>query len=87
MARAVSLSLALVAALIVPALAIQPRTLTDVKGRTVTLPKDVKRLLIDDGRYLVALSLIHPNPASVLAGWPREYDESKIFPVEQATPR
>ena len=44
----------------------------DLKGRSVTLAKPPQRMLIDDGRYLVALSLIHPNPPSLLAGWPRD---------------
>jgi len=44
----------------------------DLKGRTVSLSKLPQRILIDDGRYLVALSLIHPNPPSLLAGWPRD---------------
>lgn len=45
---------------------------TDLRGRAVTLKAPAKRLLIDDGRYLVALSLIHPDPVSVIAGWPRD---------------
>jgi iron complex transport system substrate-binding protein len=44
----------------------------DLKGRSVSLPRLPRRLLIDDGRYLVALSLIHPDPPSLLAGWPRD---------------
>ncbi|MCJ8145131.1 ABC transporter substrate-binding protein [Ancylobacter sp. A5.8] len=47
-------------------------TLTDVTGREVTLEKPASRLLIDDGRFLVALSLVHPDPVSVLAAWPRD---------------
>ena len=50
----------------------QTATLKDLAGRTVTVPAPAKRILIDDGRYLVALSLIHPNPPSLLAGWPRD---------------
>lgn len=47
-------------------------TLTDVRGRTVTVPRGSDRLLIDDGRYLIALSLIHPDPVSLLAAWPHD---------------
>lgn len=47
-------------------------TVTDVRGRTVQLPASASRLLIDDGRYLIALALIHPDPVSLLAGWPRD---------------
>ena len=47
-------------------------TVTDVAGRTVTLAAPAKRIVIDDGRYLVALALIHDDPVSLLAAWPRD---------------
>lgn len=47
-------------------------TLTDLRGRTVTVKAPAKRLLIDDGRYLIALSLIHQDPVSLVAGWPKD---------------
>jgi iron complex transport system substrate-binding protein len=50
----------------------QAVTVTDLKGRQVTLARPATRVLIDDGRFLVALALIHPNPVSVVAGWPRD---------------
>ncbi|MBS7555170.1 ABC transporter substrate-binding protein [Ancylobacter dichloromethanicus] len=46
--------------------------LTDVTGREVTLAAPAHRLLIDDGRFLIALALIHRDPVSVLAAWPRD---------------
>lgn len=46
--------------------------LKDVTGREVKLAAPAKHLLIDDGRFLIALSLIHPDPVSVLAAWPRD---------------
>ena len=46
--------------------------LKDVTGREVRLARPASRLLIDDGRFLIALSLIHPDPVSVLAAWPRD---------------
>ncbi|MCK0207820.1 ABC transporter substrate-binding protein [Starkeya koreensis] len=58
------------AALAVPARA--DIALKDVTGREVTLAAPASRLLIDDGRFLVALALIHPDPVSVLAAWPRD---------------
>lgn len=45
---------------------------TDVAGRKVVLTEPAHRILIDDGRYLVALSLIHPDPVSLLSAWPRD---------------
>lgn len=44
-------------------------TITDLRDRTVTLPAPGAKISIDDGRYLVALALIHPDPVSVLAAW------------------
>lgn len=47
----------------------EPVTVTDVTGRTVTLPAPAHRILLAEGRQIIALSLIHPAPLSVLAGW------------------
>ncbi|MCS0504905.1 ABC transporter substrate-binding protein [Ancylobacter mangrovi] len=47
-------------------------TLKDVTGREVHLDAPAHRLLIDDGRYLIALALINPDPVSVLAAWPHD---------------
>lgn len=45
---------------------------TDIAGREVRLDRPASRILIDDGRYLVALALIHPDPVGVLAAWPKD---------------
>jgi iron complex transport system substrate-binding protein len=42
--------------------------LVDVAGRSVRSTPGGK-LAIDDGRYLIGLALIHPDPVSVLAAW------------------
>ncbi len=47
-------------------------TVKDLRNRTVTLPAPATRLAIDDGRFLVALALIHDDPVSVVAAWPRD---------------
>ena len=44
-------------------------SLTDLRGRPVKALVEGGKLSIDDGRYLVALSLIHPDPVSLLAAW------------------
>lgn len=71
-------------------------TITDIRGRTVTVPRASGRLLIDDGRYLMALSLISPDPVSLLAAWPRDinrigqqtYDRFKAkFPAIERVPQ
>lgn len=46
--------------------------LVDVRGRAVRIDGPVARVAIDDGRFLVALALIHPDPVSLLAGWPHD---------------
>ncbi|PST22235.1 ferrichrome ABC transporter [Mesorhizobium plurifarium] len=46
-----------------------PMTVTDAVGRQVTVPAPPKALLLGTGFNLVALSLIHPDPVSLLAGW------------------
>lgn len=48
------------------------RTIDDLRGRRVTLKAPAQRLLIDDGRYLIALSIVHSNPGSLIAAWPRD---------------
>ncbi|KRD96118.1 hypothetical protein ASE63_11895 [Bosea sp. Root381] len=65
--------LALVAALGALSLATvaiaQPVTVTDLHGRTITLPAPAKRIVLAQGRQLNALGLLHPDPLSLLAGW------------------
>jgi len=43
--------------------------LVDLRGRSFTASSLPARLSIDDGRYLIALALIHPDPVSLLAAW------------------
>src|SRR5690554_4803398 len=50
----------------------QPAQIVDLRGRTVVLDSPVERIAIDDGRFLVALSLIHENFVDVLAAWPQD---------------
>ena len=44
-------------------------TVTDVAGRQVTLDGPAERVLLGEGRQIIALSLLHPRPADVIAGW------------------
>jgi len=53
-------------------------TVTDLTGHTITLEQPARRILINDGRFLMALSLIHPDPVSLLAAWP--HDVHRIGP-------
>lgn len=42
---------------------------TDLRGRPLKIASPAGKLSIDDGRYLIGLALIHPDPVSVLAAW------------------
>lgn len=46
-----------------------PIAVTDIAGRHVTLPGPAQRIVLAEGRQIVALALIHPDPVSLLAGW------------------
>lgn len=52
--------------------------LTDLRGRSLTVTPPVTKLSVDDGRYLIGLALIHPDPVSVLAAW--SGDVNRISP-------
>jgi len=70
LAAACGLVLSLLAmALASPAMAAQ---IVDLRGRTVTVPDPVRKISIDDGRFLVALALIQADPVQRLAAWPRD---------------
>jgi iron complex transport system substrate-binding protein len=46
-----------------------PVTFKDITGQTISLPQPAKRILLAEGRQIIAISLIHPDPVSVLVGW------------------
>lgn len=56
--------------------------LRDLRGRPVRALPLGGKLSIDDGRYLIALSLIHPDPVSLLAAWAG--DVNRISPEMHA---
>lgn len=65
-----------------PATASAEIVATDIAGRQVKLAAPAHRLLIDDGRYLIALSLLHDDPVSYVTAWPR--DINRIGPAVYA---
>jgi iron complex transport system substrate-binding protein len=71
-------------ALAMPALgrAEEPVTVTDLLGRTVRLPRRARRIVLGQGRLLSLMGLLHPDPASLLAGWAT--DLAVVFPDEYA---
>lgn len=52
--------------------------LVDLRDRPLGVTPPIDRLSIDDGRYLIGLSLIHPDPVSLLAAW--SGDVNRISP-------
>lgn len=43
--------------------------LKDLRDRPLAVTPPIGKLSIDDSRFLIALSLIHPDPVSLLAAW------------------
>src|SRR5690554_5343135 len=54
----------------------QPITVTDVVGREVTIPAPATRVILGEGRQLVTLSLLVPDPVDILAGWAGDFARS-----------
>lgn len=54
----------------------QPITVTDVVGREVTIPAPAKRVILGEGRQLITLSLLVPDPVSIVAGWTGDFAKS-----------
>lgn len=50
--------------------------LRDVVGRSVTLKQPAKRVVLAQARHFPVLALLHPDPASILAGWSDEFKTS-----------
>ncbi|SEH53831.1 iron complex transport system substrate-binding protein [Rhizobium tibeticum] len=70
------------AALCAPALKAEtrwPLTVTDAVGRMVTIAKKPKSIILGTGFNLFALSLIHPDPVSLLAGWATDMKTDNPF--------
>jgi iron complex transport system substrate-binding protein len=63
--------LALLALLAIPAAATAQvqQTVSDIHGRQVSIPREPKRILLGEGHLLVAMSLIHPDPANLVVAW------------------
>lgn len=54
----------------------QPITVTDVVGREITIPAPAKRVILGEGRQLVTLSLLVPDPVDIVAGWTGDFARS-----------
>ncbi|MBA4790949.1 MAG: ABC transporter substrate-binding protein [Rhizobiales bacterium] len=81
--------LAVLAGAMLPARA-APVTLTDIAGRTVTLKAPATRIVLAEGRQLIALALLDRDPVALLAGWSadlRRRDPATYGLVRAAFPR
>lgn len=70
--RHVSIWIAACLLMLLPAMtpaSAEPVTVTDVAGRTVTLPQPAKRIILAEGRQILGLSLLSPDPVGLIAGW------------------
>lgn len=52
-----------------PAAAVQPVEVTDMLGRSLTLPAPPQRIVLMDARDAVTLALLDPEPMRRIAGW------------------
>lgn len=78
-----------------PARADGPRQVTDLLGRTVSLPRPARRIILGQARHVLALALLHPDPVSLVVGWggdlrqmnPPDYASLRArFPAADAIP-
>lgn len=74
--RFVSIYLLLISLLTPPLLYAQSITVKDIVGRTVTLKAPAKRVILGEGRSLISLSLLHPRPTQLVAGWTGDFKKS-----------
>jgi iron complex transport system substrate-binding protein len=47
----------------------QPIQIVDVLGRSVTLPRPARRIVLTQARHVLAMGLLHPDPVSLVTGW------------------
>lgn len=67
-----------------------PIQVTDVLGRHVTLPGPAQHAVLAQARHFPVLALLHPDPASILAGWSDEFKtsfENEYLPYLKRFPR
>jgi iron complex transport system substrate-binding protein len=57
-----------------PARAVAQIVVHDLKGREVSLAKPARRLVVDDGRMILALSFLTSDPVGLIAAWPHDVD-------------
>ncbi|MBP0444452.1 ABC transporter substrate-binding protein [Roseomonas sp. SSH11] len=72
-----------------------PIQVTDMLGRRVTLSRPARRVVLAQGRHVLAMALLHPDPVSLVVGWgddlrgmnPPDYAALRArFPAADAIP-
>lgn len=56
-------------AVALPARSAEALTVIDMAGRKVGLPASPRRIILLEARDIVSMSLLHPDPASLVVGW------------------
>ena len=51
----------------------------DVLGRTVTLKKAAKKVLLGEGRDLITLNILDPNPVNLIASWSADFKKGSEY--------
>jgi len=62
-----------------------PIEVTDVMGRKAVLPRPARRVALAQGRHVLAMALLHPDPVSLVVGWGD--DLRRMNPPDYATVR
>lgn len=79
------------ASLLAPPLAVRaavPITVVDMAGRSVTLARPVKRIVLLDARDIVSMGIVHPDPARLVVGWAGAdtFDSAAVRSLYEARP-
>ncbi|RZK92780.1 MAG: iron ABC transporter substrate-binding protein [Pedobacter sp.] len=51
----------------------------DVLGRTITLKKPAKKVLLGEGRDLITLNILDPNPVNLIASWSADFKKGSEY--------
>lgn len=71
-----SVFLPLFLVLSLPPVHAQQVKVTDVVGRTVTLKQPAKKVLLGEGRDIITLDILDPNPVNLVAAWSGNFKSS-----------
>ncbi|WP_193087542.1 ABC transporter substrate-binding protein [Advenella sp. FME57] len=52
-----------------PAFSTTRKTITDVSGRQVEIPRSPNRIILLEAQDILSMACVHPNPATLVVGW------------------